>query len=1246
MTPRKVSVLLHTMFILAYLLSAPAFGSKPSPSTYKKISDISWGRFVAWPSEFQRQSNAQEFYEEDLFQRVYADHLRKSHKDLERWDLTYPPWEDWTVYFGAAADSDNIASIPAFESAIDCNDVNSVNAWPLEQNWVYKRFAVVRTNATSSNTVIGGNYDARTYTYSVSANCLSPGTRIQTANNVFYLKNSNHAFGYLSYMSKVGRNTFNVVQGDFSAPDNAQQAPQTAFAENWLLLFDTINVERRVFNVTIPVLLTFSHKPTVVCNADYITLTFPDKDPSEDLTVVISLPYGVNVAATDIAPLSQWTSELPNDVIARCRLVNRMANNWPIAVEETYAFEEDSGPTPSRVAVTNRFSFSYMNGDWKLTPAPYAVLPPLVSLAGRAGLNVDIPLNAIDSDIPTKYGPYLIVDLPNDDKAVVYEIPGAPEHDVHLVGTHKNTNWKQKINRMLNASAILPDKYRLDDVTTFNGGLFCAVANRGEAAALPMAFAYTKTHYVDWMRQVVDNYMFSASEWKRYEYDNILPPAEESWPYFWTCLADTNPAPWDIDAFAGANLEFIYECALWAGNWQTVESQYDAEGMSIVKMFEPLELFHDWGFMSGSLNVYGSGSTMDMFNAQFEGYLAYAKLSAALGNSEEAGWARYLAAKAQIPFVMRWAGKEYISQYFKTELAGATSVISGFGEAEPAGPLLDNFNQVFLLNGWGDFTISGEQVHPLGYDVLRTLCTEPFGNALELFDAEFRASVANCAGGSLLDAGFGENKLYSFFRYRDLKPDMWSKLQLEQMLDLFYTDYTTNSISHFAGPSMNYLIFKCSDEEWYGSASATCESFAKTAIISPLMPAMIEAYHVPIRLGAWAPAVLDTALYNWETQTFTAHFMRPEVLPADAPTPTVRLQVDRMPLQISGDIALTGECYDPIWKVLEIPLAAGLSEWSVTVGLAPAVDAEWGEDPVNENLIRDPCFEESGMGTAEAPRPNIELAWSIWPLDTTMFSVSEVTEGNQCARINMRHVNAGAQLYQNLWVGPSEASEETIPVYVSFKYKFDYCDANLVSEYLMRFAIESMPKDIGGEDQSTTILNKIIFGRDNEWHHYDCGQVNVPSTRPVLGVHFYVEDNLLNGDWTDDVDHSVCIDSVVVTCPLLDMGYSYVLAKTGIAQDSSSERDVLSNCVSYPNPFNPAIRIDFELGFANKTELKIYDVAGRLVTTIVDDVLPAGKHGFTWHGSNSKGWAVSSGVYFYRLRVGNKEAKGKLSLLR
>ena len=85
---------------------------------------------------------------------------------------------------------------------------------------------------------------------------------------------------------------------------------------------------------------------------------------------------------------------------------------------------------------------------------------------------------------------------------------------------------------------------------------------------------------------------------------------------------------------------------------------------------------------------------------------------------------------------------------------------------------------------------------------------------------------------------------------------------------------------------------------------------------------------------------------------------------------------------------------------------------------------------------------------------------------------------------------------------------------------------------------------------------------------------------------------------------------------------------------------------NYPNPFNPVTEIEFSLPKSTDVRLTIYNMLGQRVTTLVDQYLDAGFYSVDWDGSNDAGSPVSSGVYFYRLSVGEFSEARKMLLLK
>ncbi|MFH2049197.1 MAG: T9SS type A sorting domain-containing protein [bacterium] len=85
---------------------------------------------------------------------------------------------------------------------------------------------------------------------------------------------------------------------------------------------------------------------------------------------------------------------------------------------------------------------------------------------------------------------------------------------------------------------------------------------------------------------------------------------------------------------------------------------------------------------------------------------------------------------------------------------------------------------------------------------------------------------------------------------------------------------------------------------------------------------------------------------------------------------------------------------------------------------------------------------------------------------------------------------------------------------------------------------------------------------------------------------------------------------------------------------------------NYPNPFNPETNISFDIPFKSVVSIKIYNILGEEITTLVENKLSAGKYSVIWDGTAFDGRKVSSGIYLYRINAGNFTETRKMILLK
>ncbi|MBT6710337.1 MAG: T9SS type A sorting domain-containing protein [Candidatus Marinimicrobia bacterium] len=92
--------------------------------------------------------------------------------------------------------------------------------------------------------------------------------------------------------------------------------------------------------------------------------------------------------------------------------------------------------------------------------------------------------------------------------------------------------------------------------------------------------------------------------------------------------------------------------------------------------------------------------------------------------------------------------------------------------------------------------------------------------------------------------------------------------------------------------------------------------------------------------------------------------------------------------------------------------------------------------------------------------------------------------------------------------------------------------------------------------------------------------------------------------------------------------------------------DEFSLYQNYPNPFNPVTQIKYDLPEASHVQLFIYDILGREVTALVNEVQEPGYRSITWHGTDAFGRNVGAGMYFYSIQAGDFRQTKKMVLLK
>ena len=139
-----------------------------------------------------------------------------------------------------------------------------------------------------------------------------------------------------------------------------------------------------------------------------------------------------------------------------------------------------------------------------------------------------------------------------------------------------------------------------------------------------------------------------------------------------------------------------------------------------------------------------------------------------------------------------------------------------------------------------------------------------------------------------------------------------------------------------------------------------------------------------------------------------------------------------------------------------------------------------------------------------------------------------------------------------------------------------------------------------------------------------------------------------NNDGFDDIAVGAMGD---ISWP--DYGKAYVFAgHSGLIEQNPNinvEEEIIPKVNitfnAYPNPFNPTTTISFSIPEESKVGIEIYNIKGQKVKQLVDEQLSEGIHSVIWDGKNDSSKSVSSGVYFYKLKVNSKDKAIKKCLL-
>ena len=110
-----------------------------------------------------------------------------------------------------------------------------------------------------------------------------------------------------------------------------------------------------------------------------------------------------------------------------------------------------------------------------------------------------------------------------------------------------------------------------------------------------------------------------------------------------------------------------------------------------------------------------------------------------------------------------------------------------------------------------------------------------------------------------------------------------------------------------------------------------------------------------------------------------------------------------------------------------------------------------------------------------------------------------------------------------------------------------------------------------------------------------------------------------------------------------DIGGLFAYTYSGITEVEDKFSDIPQNYIlrqNYPNPFNPSTNIEFQIPNSQYVSLKIFNLLGQEIETLVSQKLATGNYTYNWDASS-----FASGIYFYKLQIGNDFSDFKKMIL-
>ncbi len=465
-------------------------------------------------------------------------------------------------------------------------------------------------------------------------------------------------------------------------------------SENWvLLLWDEVRSKMKFS----PVLLVLEKKPQLF------------KRSKRDLTIVneggighIGIVDYKGVMPFDKGDIKEWEEKVPGELVSKCRRISRIMTTYPVTCKEFFGIDEEK----REVFIRNEMDYLSIRDEWGSKEEKYAPLPPLLNFVSDRGYPAKLPVELIDFNLPTKYGPYKAV----KGNMIEYRIPIPDFH-------HRCPVDAKEMNKL---RAWFPVYHRPEkmmprfDIPSYGGvikrlgvgpwGFFSHGPFPSMLSAWNLLKPESRDILVGQIGRWYDIYFNRLTDcFGTLENANFLRPNQpwvfidrvepftgkyymqggSLWFHFGHgigpgCMMNRHgfEGLGDTTNQSSRQIEKLYCYAKYSGNWDYIREHWDM----ITRVFTCITRQNDWANFAISYYECAADTHFDMGPDSLRGPIGMMYLSRQIGDEEYYYWGTYLASKNAMTVLAQFPMAEYLKEYSTKPLPENICWESGLSE--------------------------------------------------------------------------------------------------------------------------------------------------------------------------------------------------------------------------------------------------------------------------------------------------------------------------------------------------------------------------------------------------------------------------------------------------------------------------------------------------------------------------------------------------------------------------------------